>query len=111
MLVVWWPEMGAVDATARLFTGESGPREAKKFVMQLLEKGNSMVRVFSMLEMFHVTGATTRRIPDQWAPVLDLMLREQTLGKGLTTARRGPAPKPPVEFIRDVAEGADGADE
>lgn len=103
MLVVWWPADGS-EACSRLFTGERGPSEAKKFVMALLEKGNGeLVRVFSMLEMFQVAGTTVKRIPDQWAPVLDLMLREQSLGQGLTTAKRGPPPKPAQEYIEEVA--------
>lgn len=103
MVVVWWPADGA-EPNARTFTGERGPSEAKKFVMALLEKGNGeLVRVFSMLEMFQVAGTTVKRIPDQWAPVLDLMLREQALGQGMTTAKRGPPPKPTAEYIAEVA--------
>lgn len=105
MLVVWWPNGTEADASVRLFTGERGPSDAKKHVMQLLETGNGMVRAFSVLEMFQVVGASMKRIPDQWAPVLDLMMREQVLGKGLTTARRGPPKVDPEQYIADVAEG------
>lgn len=105
MLVVWWPEDGG-EPCSKLFTGEKAPSEAKRHVMALLEKGNGApVRVFSMLEMFQVVGTTVKRIPDQWAPVLDLMLREQSLGQGLTTAKRGPPPKPAEAYIAEVAHG------
>ena len=109
MLVIWWPSTGEEPAT-RLFTGEHAASEAKKFTMALLERGNGLVRVFSVLEMFQVAGSVVKRIPDQWAPVLDLMLRDQVLGKGLTTAKRGPPKVEPVEYMRRVADGeVDGA--
>lgn len=108
-LVVWYPPDAAPgqECLTMAFTGETAARDARVKARQLLDlPGAPPVRVFVMLEVYHVTGATQRRLPDDWQPVVDMMLREQLAGKGMTTAARGPPRVPPEQTIREAAEAA-----
>ena len=97
--VVHWPED---VAACRVVAGEAAPKEAKRQVMHLLSSDQGPVRVFMLLEMFHQLGEQTRIIPDDFAPALDLILREQLAGKGVQLKRRGPPKEKPAEFFERV---------
>lgn len=103
MLVQWWTD-GASEPVVRLFTGENPGRDAKRFVMGLMETTSSSIRVMAVIDVFQVTGGTQRLVPDQWAPCLDLMLREQALNKGYQVQRRGPPKVHPVEHMKVVQD-------
>lgn len=111
-LVVWYPPDAppGQEALALSFTGEHAAREARVQARKLLDvPGAPPVRVFVMLEVYHVTGVTQRRLPDNLQPVVDLLLREQLAGKGLTTTVRGPPTVAPEQVIREAAEAAEKA--
>ena len=57
-----------------------------------------------MLEVYHVQGTVQRRLHDDHQPVVDLLLREQMAGRGLTTAIRAPARRSPAEVIQAAKE-------
>ena len=103
MLVQWWTD-GSQEPVAKLFTGEHCGREAKRFVMGLMEKTSSSIRVMAVVDLFQCTGGTQRLCPDQRAPALDLMLREQALGRGFQVQRRGPPKKHPTEHMQQVQD-------
>jgi len=104
MLVMWWDADGV--PICKLYTGEWCGRDAKRHVAALLPTISTPIRVFALIDVFQVVGASQRMLPDQWAPVLDLMLREQAMGKGFQAQRRGPPRQHPEAYMAAVGEAA-----
>lgn len=109
-LVAWWPPSDepngllrndALECQTKFFAGEHAARDARLHTKLVLERFKDCnVRVFVMLEVYHVQGTVQRRLHDDHQPVVDLLLREQMAGRGLTTAIRAPARRSPAEVIQ-----------
>ena len=113
-LVAWWPPSDepngmlrndALECQTKFFAGEHAARDARLHTKLVLERFKDCnVRVFVMLEVYHVQGTVQRRLHDDHQPVVDLLLREQMAGRGLTTAIRAPARRSPAEVIQAAKE-------
>lgn len=109
-MVAWWPPKDepngmlrndALECQTKFFAGEHAARDARLHTKLVLERFKDCdVRVFVMLEVYHVQGTVQRRLHDDHQPVVDLLLREQMAGRGLTTAIRAPARRSPAEVIQ-----------
>lgn len=109
-MVAWWPPSDepngmlrndALECQTKFFAGEHAARDARLHTKMVLERFKDCnVRVFVMLEVYHVQGTVQRRLHDDHQPVVDLLLREQMAGRGLTTAIRAPARRSPAEVIQ-----------
>lgn len=112
-LVAHYPKNAAPgqECVIQTFTGEHAARDARFAARKLIEHPDSPpVRVFVMLEVFHVVDTNQRRLPDDFQPVVDLLLREQSAGRGLTAATRGPPKRTPEEVMRETADVARAAE-
>ena len=112
--MAWWPPSDepngmlrndALECQTKFFAGEHAARDARLHTKLVLERFKDCnVRVFVMLEVYHVQGTVQRRLHDDHQPVVDLLLREQMAGRGLTTAIRAPARRSPAEVIQAAKE-------